>query len=81
MSLGVVNGLKVIKINEQHSQRTNVPRLSRTRMLDSVDEESTVGQAGERIVERLMRHLFLKLLAHRNILHGSGIGIIAMNLS
>jgi hypothetical protein len=55
----VVHRLEIIEIQEQDRDAPTFPSTSRQRVLDPIDEQSAVGELGERIVEGLPLELDL----------------------
>ena len=61
----VVDGLEVVEVDEQHAGRPPVPRIDR--LVDQLGEHRAVGEAGERVVERLVAEVVLELLADGDV--------------
>ncbi|MNT42766.1 hypothetical protein D3C72_1792010 [compost metagenome] len=62
MSKGIINGFKIIKINESNAKRSLIFELSKM-----FDERMTVRQPCERIMVRQQRELLLVLLLFGHI--------------
>ena len=62
----VVDGLEIVEVEEHDGDARGLARGDGKRVLDAVGEERTVGQAGDRVVKRLVRKLLLegRALAH-----------------
>ena len=60
---GVVDGLEVVEVHEQHRDRLVVALLSIDGVRDAVVEQRPVREARHRVVERLVRELLLEGLA------------------
>ena len=58
----VVDGLEVVEVDEQHRQRPAEAAACAQRVLDAVEEQGAVGEAGQRVVERLVAQLVLERL-------------------
>ena len=63
MADAVVDGLEVVEVQEQHRHGSATPSTPRKRVLHAIREQRPVGEARERVVERLVLELFLKSLA------------------
>ena len=62
VALAVVDGLEVVDVDEQHRRPGVVSGLHfAQRALDGLNEEAAVGEAGERVVERLVAQPRLEL--------------------
>src|SRR5437660_708953 len=59
----VVHDLEAIQVDEQHRQLVSESVATGKRMIDAVEEEGAIGQAGQRVVERALAKLLLELLA------------------
>ena len=58
----VVDRLEVVEVHEQHRNGIAAARLALERVLDAVLEQRAVGEAGDGVVERLVRELLLERL-------------------
>ena len=56
----VVDGLEVVEVDEQHGELAAVALEPRRRVVDAVAEQRLVGEAGQRVVERLVGQLVLE---------------------
>jgi diguanylate cyclase (GGDEF)-like protein len=63
MAEGVVHGLEVVEVDEQHGDLVPAPAGDGERVAHPVPEQRAVGEPGERIVERLVGELLLQPLA------------------
>ncbi len=54
-----VDRFEVVEIDEQHTDRRRRATRSRERLLDAIDDQRAVGQAGERVVRGEKRELLL----------------------
>ena len=63
MPVTVVDPLEVVEIKEEDGNRAEAAPRPRKRVLDPVREERPIGEAGERVVERLESELALEPLA------------------
>jgi hypothetical protein len=59
----VVDRLEAIDVEEQHGQRRGDPVRAGQRELEAVGQQGAVGQAGQRVVQRLLHEQLLGLLA------------------
>ena len=57
----VVDGLEVVEVDERDGDDLVVPRRPLQRLLDAVEEQRAVGEAGERVVQRAVAQLGLQL--------------------
>ena len=60
---GVVDGLEVVEVQEQHRERPAVVAPATERVLHAIAEQRPVREVGDRVVERLVGELLLELLA------------------
>jgi hypothetical protein len=65
----VVDGFEVVEVAEQHRQAGAVTAGSPEALFEPVGEQCPVGQPGQRIVQRLMRHPLLQLDPLAGVLH------------
>ena len=59
----VVDGLEVVEVDEHDADRRASATRAHDRVLDAVGEQRAVGEARDRVVERLVRELVLERLA------------------
>jgi hypothetical protein len=69
VALGVVDGLEVIQVDEQHADSLGIAGAVCQRMVDAIAKERAVGKSRQGIVERLVKQLGLERLALRDVLH------------
>jgi len=67
MAERVVDRLEVVQVHEQDRDRLVIPGLSLERVVDAIPEQGAVREAGDRVVEGLVRQLFLERLALRDV--------------
>ena len=65
----VVDRLEVVEVDEQHAVATGAPRAGH-RVAEPVAEQGSVGQAGQRVVERLVGQLLLELVPLGDVVTG-----------
>lgn len=58
--IAVVDGLEVVDVDDHHRDRFAVPASPRHRLLETVVEEGTIGETGERVVEGALPELDLE---------------------
>ena len=66
---GIVDGLEVVEVEEQHRRALGVAAAAAEGMLQAVDVERPVGQAGQGIVEGLAGELRLQRLPAGDVVH------------
>ena len=54
MAEAVVDELELVEVEQHHGQPGVVPARSRERLREAIEEQRAVGQAGERVVQRLV---------------------------
>jgi hypothetical protein len=67
VSEGVVERLEVVEVDEQQSAMPVPARARRQRLAQTVVQQTTVGQAGQGVVEGEMPNFFLGRFAHGDI--------------
>ena len=63
----VVDRLEVVEVHEQHRNGVAAARLELERVLDAILEQCPVGEAGDGVVERLVRELLFERLPFGDI--------------
>ena len=72
MAEAVVHHLEAVEVDEEDGDRRRPSRVAHQRLLEAVDEEGTVGQTGERVVERLVGERDLRALALDGVAQRAG---------
>ena len=67
VSLGVVECLEIIEIDEQQRTLTFIANTARQRVLQPIHQQPPVRQPGERVVKGQIANLLFRFLALRNI--------------
>ena len=67
MAERVVHFLEAVEVGEEQGERRPVASRREQRLLDTVLEECAVREAGERVVQRLMRERLLGAHALRDV--------------
>ena len=65
MAQGVVDVLEVVEIDEQRGPDRAVATTTGEQLIDPVDDQRPVGQAGQRIVQRLMAQFAVRRATRR----------------
>ena len=81
MSLRVVDGLEVIEVDEQEADPLRLTSTVRHRVVHAITEQRAIGEARQRIVERLVQQFGLEFLAPGHVLHDGDQAKVAASLS
>ena len=67
MAEGVIDGLETVQIDKEQGETVGIPCRLGDGHLNTVDEQTAVGQAGQQVMEGQVLDLRLLLLAFRDV--------------